>query len=197
MNDEDIASPPPSLDAIRRDAAALGFIMSCESKTGALLRALAAAKPNGRLLELGTGTGFGAAWLLAGMDRGSTLVSVDNDAQVQAVARRHLAADERVTFVQMDAAAYLEQAAPDSFDLIYADAGPGKFSQRDRALSLLKAGGIYFVDDLLPQRSWPAGHAPRVPRLIEELSEQPGFVALQLAWASGLMILVKTGQAVR
>lgn len=194
MNDEAIANTPPALEAIRRDTAALGFIMSCESKTGALLRALAASKPNGRLLELGTGTGFGTAWLLAGMDRGATLVSVDNDARVQAVARRHLAADSRVTFLHMDAAAYLEQTAPAQFDLIYADAGPGKFDRLDRTLSWLKVGGFYFIDDLLPQASWPPGHAPKVPQLIEALSCRRGFVSVPLAWASGLMVLVKTAE---
>jgi hypothetical protein len=65
----------------------------------------------------------------------------------------------------------------------------------DLALSLLKVGGIYFVDDLLPQASWPEGHAPKVQALIAELENRPGFVATRLAWASGLMILVRTNAA--
>jgi len=63
------------------------------------------------------------------------------------------------------------------FDLIYADAWPGKFTHLDRALSLLNRGGIYFIDDLLPQPNWPEGHAPRVPALIEDLERRSGFVA--------------------
>jgi hypothetical protein len=59
--------------------------------------------------------------------------------------------------------------------------------------SLLRIGGIYFVDDLLPQASWPAGHAPRVPVLIADLAQRRGFVSTQLAWGSGLMVLVRTG----
>jgi len=39
----------------------LGFTMGSEPRTGALLRTLAASKPGGRFLELGTGTGVGRA----------------------------------------------------------------------------------------------------------------------------------------
>lgn len=72
--------------------------MASEPQTGALLAALAASKPGGRLLEIGTGTGLGTAWLLSGMDADARLDTVDTDAGVVAVARRHLAADSRVTF---------------------------------------------------------------------------------------------------
>jgi len=44
-----------------------------------MLRTLAASKPGGRFLELGTGTGIATAWLLEGMDERSTLISIDND----------------------------------------------------------------------------------------------------------------------
>ena len=166
--------------------------MASEPKTGSFLRTLAASKPGGRFLELGTGTGVGTAWILAGMDSGSHLDSVDTDAIVQEIARRHLGHDARVTFHVADAAAFLEQARPQQFDFIYADAWPGKFSHLEVALSLLRVGGIYLVDDLLPQPSWPEGHAPKVPLLIDQLERRHGFVATKLAWASGLMILVRT-----
>jgi predicted O-methyltransferase YrrM len=192
MNDQDISQIPALLDQICRDTEALGFTLASEPKTGSLLRTLAASKPGAQFLELGTGTGVGTAWLLAGMDAGSRLISVDSDAKVLEVARRHLSYDPRVTFHLADGRAFLEQAAPQQFDFIYADAWPGKFTHLDRALSLLRVGGIYFVDDLLPQASWPDGHAPKVPALITDLEHWRGFVTTKLAWASGLMILVRT-----
>ena len=192
MNDLDITDTPPVLAAVHRDTERAGFTMASERQTGSLLRSLAASKPSGRFLELGTGTGVGTAWLLAGMDFGSHLDSVDTDATVQEIARRHLGQDTRVTFRVADGAAFLEQSRPQLFDFIYADAWPGKFSHLELALSLLRVGGIYFVDDLLPQPNWPEGHAPKVPVLINELEHQHGFVATKLAWASGLMILVRT-----
>src|SRR5262245_29889350 len=66
MNEE-IFQIPTAIEAIRQETEKLGFTMASEPKTGSLLRAMAAAKPGGRLLELGTGTGIGTAWLLSGM----------------------------------------------------------------------------------------------------------------------------------
>jgi predicted O-methyltransferase YrrM len=192
MNDHQITRTPAVLDAIRNDTERIGFTLASEPKTGSLLGALAASKPAGRFLELGTGTGMGTAWLLAGMDASSRLTSVDSDPKVMEIARRHLAEDPRVTFHLADGATFVEQSVPQQFDLIYADAWPGKFTHLDLALSLLKVGGIYFVDDLPPQPSWPDGHARKVPALIAELESRRGFVATKLAWASGLMMLVRT-----
>jgi predicted O-methyltransferase YrrM len=192
MNDRDVAHIPAALDAIRRDTDAIGFTMASEPQTGSLLRTLAASKPASRFLELGTGTGVGTAWLLAGMDNASRLDSVDRDAAVSAVAQRHLGDDPRVTFHVSDGAGFLTRMGSQRFDFIYADTWPGKFTHLDLALSLLRPGGIYFVDDLLPQPSWPEDHGPKVPGLIARLDSQPGFVATRLAWASGLMILVRT-----
>lgn len=192
MNDQEIRTKPAVLAAIQKDTEDLGFTMASEPKTGALLAALAASKPRGRLLELGTGTGLGTAWLLMGMDADARLETVDVDGDVAAVARRHLAADARVTFHVMDATEFIGSAAPGQFDLIYADAWPGKFSHLDQALSLLRAGGIYFIDDLLPQPSWPEAHAPRVRALIDALEHRTEFKTVKMSWASGLMLVVRT-----
>jgi predicted O-methyltransferase YrrM len=164
--------------------------MISEPKVGALLAALAASKPAGRVLELGTGTGHGTAWLLDGMDAASTLDTVDTDEHVVAVARRHLGADLRVTFHLCDGAAFLA-GAPGPYDLIYADAWPGKFSHLDEALARLRPGGIYVIDDLLPQPNWPEGHAPKVPALIDDLERRGEYASVRLAWASGLMLVVR------
>lgn len=192
FNDDDINRTPTTLRAILADTHAMGFDMVSESKVGALLAALAASKPGGRLLELGTGTGHGTAWLLFGMNHASTLDTVDADATVVAVAQRNLGSDDRVTFHVADGAAFIHQAPRGHFDLIYADAWPGKFSHLDEALALLRPGGVYVIDDLLPQPNWPEGHAPKVPVLIDSLERRPGFVTARLAWASGLMLVVRT-----
>jgi predicted O-methyltransferase YrrM len=191
MNDSDIRRQPAAVAGIRGDTESLGFTMTSEPRTGSLLAALAASKPGGRCLELGTGTGHGTAWLLSGMDAASTLDTVDVDASVVAVAQRHLGSDRRVSFHVMDGAQFLEQSSSSRFDLIYADAWPGKFSHLDQALALLRPGGIYIIDDLLPQPTWPEGHAPRVPALIDDLERRDDFTTVRLAWASGLMLVVR------
>ena len=68
MNYLEINRTPPAFHAIVSDTNALDYTMVSEPKMGALLAVLAASKPGGRLLELGTGTGHGTAWLLSGMD---------------------------------------------------------------------------------------------------------------------------------
>ena len=191
MNDADIRRQPDVIRSIVSDTEAMSFTMSSEPKVGALLAVLAASKPAGRFLELGTGTGHGTAWLLAGMDGASTLDTVDTDEQVVAVARRHLGADHRVRFHLMAGTQFLEHVEADQFDLIYADAWPGKFTHLDEALGLLRPGGIYVIDDLLPQPSWPEGHAPRIPALIDEIERRDQFATVRLGWASGLMLVVR------
>jgi predicted O-methyltransferase YrrM len=193
MNDIELARIPPAFDAIVRDSNAFGFTMASEPKVGAFLAVLVATKPGGRFLELGTGTGHGTAWLLSGMDGASSLETVDTDPNVVAIAKRHLASDTRVTFHVADGAEFIQRAPQGQFDLIYADAWPGKFTHLDEALALLKPGGMYVVDDLLPQPNWPDGHAPRVPALIDQIERRPEFVSVKLGWASGLMIVVRRG----
>jgi predicted O-methyltransferase YrrM len=179
------------LQNIVADTAAVGFNMISDPTVGALLATLAASKPGGRFLELGTGTGHGTAWLLFGMDSRATLDTVDTDPDVVAIARRHLGSDKRVAFHVTDGADFLRDAPRAHFDLLYADAWPGKFSHLDDALALLRPGGIYVIDDLLPQPNWPEGHAPKVPALIDDIERRPDFVTVRIAWASGLMLVVR------
>ena len=191
MNDHQISNRPAVLDAIFAETQALGFKMASEPQTGSLLRTLAASKPQGKFLELGTGTGFGTASILSGMDNDSRLESVECDAAVLAVARRHLGHDQRVTFRHEDGAIFLERARGRLFDFIYADTWPGKFTHLTEALALLAPGGIYFVDDLLPQPSWPPDHAPKIPRLIAQLESSADLRITKLCWATGLIVASK------
>ena len=190
FNDNTEAAPAAwrEIDARSR---ALGFDMPSEAGTGAMLRLLAAAKPGGRLLELGTGTGLATAWLLDGMGRGASLISLDTDPDVQAVARAVLGGDPRVAFLIEDGLDYVRTQPPASFDLIFADAWPGKYEGLDEALALLRPGGLYVVDDMSPQPNWPIGHQPRVDALAARLKSHPDLTTVALGWASGLVIAAR------
>jgi len=197
MNDLNYIQEPAVLSGILERTQALKFGMASESRTGALLRVLAASKPAACLLELGTGTGIATAWLLSGMDAASTLVSVDTDPKAQAVAREYLGSDPRLTLITQDGAAFLRDQAPGSFDLVFADAMPGKYEALEDALALVKQGGFYIIDDMLPQPNWPEGHADKIPVLLDRLVADDGFVIAPLAWSSGLVVAVRKPGAQR
>lgn len=187
MDDTPFSQPSP-LPLILRDAAELDFTRSCEARTGSLLATLAASKPGGRILELGTGVGAGTAWLLHGMSPGTCLLSVDADAQVQAVAARHLGQDRNVTFEIADADAWLDTYTGPRFSLVYVDCRPGKFRRLHDVVRLLEPGGIYVGDDLLPQATWPPDHQGRVNAFLAALPSQTELLATPMRWASGLVV---------
>jgi predicted O-methyltransferase YrrM len=192
MQDDTAIVKPHQLEAIMRDTAALGFGMASEPLTGALLRLLAASKPQGQFLELGTGTGVATAWLLDGMDSASTLLTVDSEPAVVAIARKHLGHDTRIRFhVSAGDVLLASLARQETFDLIFADTWPGKYDHLEDALALLKQGGIYVIDDMLPQPNWPDGHAVKVTALIRRLEALPDLVLVKLRWATGVIIAVK------
>jgi len=161
--------------------------MSCEPRTGALLATLVASKPGGRILELGTGTGAGVAWLLDGMDADARLISIEIDRAVQVVASMHLGSDQRVTFETTDVHTWLCNYQGEPFDFVFVDSRPGKFHALDRLLDLLRVGGLYVADDLLPQPTWPDGHQQRTDGFLDRLPRVSGLRAVTMAWSSGLV----------
>ncbi|MET9710048.1 O-methyltransferase [Nocardiopsis alba] len=189
---------PRTLDAIEVDTEGLGLGMSCEEAVGHLLRALVSSKPGGRVLELGTGTGVGTAWLLAGMDERARLDTLDNDPECLGVARRHHTADPRVTIFEADGGTWLSDRATDDgpgYDMVFANTGPGKFTHLDEALSLVDQGGFYVVDDLArqPERtSEPEDHCLAVEGLLENLESRAGWERLPLlGWSCGVLVMVR------
>ena len=101
-------NPPAALKDIEEATKSIGFTMGSDQQTGSLLRTLAASKPSGSFLELGTGTGLSAAWLLDGMDAQSSLTTVDKNENHTAIARRFLGHDSRIIFVSMNGTALLK-----------------------------------------------------------------------------------------
>jgi predicted O-methyltransferase YrrM len=188
-------NPPSVLKDIEEATRSIDFTLGSDLLTGSLLRTLAAAKPSGMFLELGTGTGLASAWILDGMDAQSTLVTVDRDENVAAIARRFLGHDPRVTFYSMDGAAFIAsmQKQARTFDFIFADTYPGKFHSLDQTLQLLKPGGLYVIDDMLLQTSWEEEHVGRVYRLISTLESRQDLRISKLNWSTGIIIAAKKG----
>lgn len=190
-DNKDSLNPPASVALIESATEKLGFKMASDRKTGCLLRSLASSKPSGKILDLGTGTGLSAAWMLDGMDGASRLVSVDNDPEAVAIADNILGNDPRAEFHVQDGSDFLRNLAGEKFDLIFADTWPGKIWDLDLALNLLADGGIYVVDDMSYQPHWPDDHLPKVESLIRELEGREDLICSKLCWSTGIMLVTK------
>jgi predicted O-methyltransferase YrrM len=131
----------------RRLAEEMQFERSSIPEVGRLLAALAASRPRGRLAEIGTGTGVGAAWIVSAMGPEASFVTAEADTE-------------------------LPPEAP--FDLLFYDGGGWKRSppaqmraESERALELVTPGGLVAMDNLTPEHLWPAD-GPEWPDALRE-----------------------------
>ena len=168
-----------------------GFTMASDALTCSLLRALAASKPSGKFLELGTGTGLSTSWILDGMDDDSRLISIDNDASFLAIAFDKLGRDNRLNLILTDGATWVEENKHQKFDYIFADTWHGKYLLLEEVLLMLNKGGLYIIDDMLPQPNWPEGHAQKATDLAAILEAREDLILTKQAWATGIIIAVK------
>ena len=184
-------SPPPFYAEINQATQTAGFTMASDVLTCSLLRTLAASKPAGRFIELGTGTGLSTAWILDGMDDASSLVSIDNAKEFLAIARNFLHGDKRLQLVETDGEEWITNNKAQKFDYIFADTWHGKYFLLDEVLSMLNKGGLYIIDDMLHQPNWPEGHDEKVSKLIDDLEKRKDLVLTKQNWATGIIVATK------
>jgi len=182
---------PENYRSIQDESDRINFSMPSDLKTGSLLRTLVTSKPNGRFLELGTGTGLSLSWITEAMDEKSIVISIDNNELYSSIAKGFFKTDPRVEIICTDANEWIKNNQDQEFDLIFADAWPGKYSTLDEALNMVKMGGFYIIDDMLPQPNWPNGHDENVKKLISYLEARSDLRFTKMNWSTGLVIMVK------
>jgi len=182
---------PHAYQAIDEATKASGFTMASDVLTCSLLRTLASSKPKAAFLELGTGTGLSTSWILDGMDEDSRLTSIDHDAKFLEIAESHLGGDNRLKLICTDGAAWFEANKGQTYDYIFADTWHGKYLLLDEALAMVNKGGLYIIDDMLPQPNWPEGHHEKAVRLVKELEAREDLVLTKQVWATGIIVAVK------
>lgn len=191
MIDSNIQDIPTIHSEIERKSKEIGFTMPSDLYIGTLLKTLISSKPKGRFLELGTGIGLSLSWMIDGMDSDSRLITVDNDIELIKIAEQYFGNDERVEVVCQDGSEWIKNYKGEKFDLIFADAWPGKYSETDEILDLIKSGGFYVIDDMTAQPNWPDGHQDNVEGLVDYLEKREDFTLTKLNWSTGLIIAVK------
>jgi predicted O-methyltransferase YrrM len=190
MQDDIFSDIPVQYKNIEVATKKLSFNMASDLYTGSLLKTLVASKQSGRILELGTGSGLATSWILQGMDKDSHLITVENNSALLEIAKQQLH-DDRIDFVLEDGYQWLKNYKGEKFDLIFADAMPGKYDLFEEAISLLKVGGFYIIDDMLLQSNWPQGHSERVDDFIIMLEKRKDITQTKLNWSTGIIIATK------
>ncbi len=190
MNDSIITDIPVQYNRIKKDTEKLSFQMNSDLFTGSLLKTLVASKKSGRMLELGTGGGLATSWILEGMDQKSKLLTIENNVALWEIAREQLT-DSRIECILADGYVWLKEYQGEKFDLIFADAMPGKYDLFEEAIQMLKSGGFYIIDDMMPQMNWPAGHAEKVDAFVHMLELRKDVILTKMNWSTGIIIAVK------
>ncbi len=190
MDDKIITGIPGEYEAIKEATVELNFNMASDLYTGSLLKTLAASKPSGRFLELGAGTGLATAWIVSGMDERSSLIAIENNEILIGVANKNIV-DNRVEFMLADAYDWIREYKAEKFDFIFADAMPGKYDLFDETIAMLNSGGLYIIDDMLPQPNWPLGHDEKVRSFISSLESRDDLLMTKMNWSTGIIIITK------
>jgi predicted O-methyltransferase YrrM len=169
---------PPLVERARAVARQVGFPLTrqeagpdrpsaCLPGVGRFLAVLAAGCRAGRIGEIGTGAGVGAAWMASAMPADCVLITAEIDPRLAAAASRLLAADPRVEVLTGDAREVLARRGP--FDLLFADGGWRDPAGLATLVDLVRVGGRVVMDDVTPALARPPGPASPEPDVKRQL----------------------------
>ena len=129
----------------RQRAAEVG-VAAVDPATGAVLRLLAAAADAKAVVELGTGAGVSALWLLSGMREDGVLTSVDSEGEHQRLAKQSLTEagvpSGRARLIPGRALDVLPRLSDGAYDLVFCDAAKSEnLDYLGAGVPLLRPGG--------------------------------------------------------
>lgn len=190
----------PETDAIveaRRRAIELG-IPAVSPSLGAALRMLAAMTQARAIVEIGTGTGVTALWMLQGLREDGQLTSIDDEGEHQRVAREILEADDaphaRVRLIAGKPAEILPRLQDAAYDLVLLNVEPSALNPMlDQCLRLLREGGMFAVSNIFggnrlgdPAQRDPGTVARRL--FAHRVADEPRLLPAMLAVGDGLLV---------
>lgn len=193
------ASAPPEDDALR-SARALSEGAGIAPVThlgGAWLRWFAGMRPARDVVELGTGVGYSALWLLAGMHPRGMLTTIEPDADLQASAQRVLGRaghGQRVRSILGSALTVLPRLADDAYDLVFIDAVPDEYPDYlPHATRLLRPGGLLIADRVLDGVGADDGGGVRT--FADLVRDDPALDGQLLPVGDGMLVAARTAPA--
>jgi predicted O-methyltransferase YrrM len=146
--------PEDDVLSLARELAAQAGLTPISASTGAALCLLASATSTRGAIEIGTGTGVGALWLLRGMRADGVLTTIDIDGGHQRMARRIFAeaghAASRTRVITGHALDVLPRLADGAYDLLFLDGDRSDYAACvAEAPRLLRVGGVLALNGAL------------------------------------------------
>ncbi len=162
---------------------------------------IAAAIQARAVVEIGTGAGVSALYLLQGMPAEGALTSIDVEAENQRAAREAFAEaglrPNRTRLIAGRALDVLPRLTDGAYDLVLLDADPAEYgAYLQQAIRLLRTGGLLAVNNALWQSrvADPAQRDPSttaVRELGKAIRDDERLVSSLLPCGDGLLLAVK------
>ena len=127
--------------------------MLCGSVQGRFLKMLVELTGASNVLEIGTFTGYSAAWMALGLPEGGHLDALEINDELEDLAREgweRAGVSDRISLHIGDARETIASLGGHLYDLVFIDANKREYSEYYRlALPLLRHGGLMIADDVM------------------------------------------------
>lgn len=189
---------PPLLRELTRESVALEgrrADMISGPVQGGFLQMLVAVSGAGRVLELGTYTGFTALMMAAALPPDGELVTCESNADRAAVARRYFERSPHGALIRLvvGPAAEVLPTLEAGFDLMFVDIGAtAAAAVYEQCLALLAPRGLLVIDNMLARGTVfdPSSERGRATRALgERVASDDRVVPVLLTVRDGLMLI--------
>ena len=192
-------------DAIKAAARARGHelgVIDVTQGTGAYLRHLAHQLSAQSVVEIGTGSGVGALWLLEGMMSSGTLTSIDDEMEHTNIAKMALAeadiAQPRFRLITNSVMDVMTKLTDRAYDLVVFRHNPEDLSFAiSEAHRVLRSGGVFVIDNFFggSKVQDPAQRDPKTIALREAgksiKADTEAWVTTLIPTGDGLLLATK------
>lgn len=194
-----------SEDEVKKSARARGEeigVIDATSGAGAYLKHLAHNLSAQSVVEIGTGSGVGALWVLEGMLASGTLTSIDDEMEHSAVAKNSFQdaqiAPARFRLITNPVMDVMNKLADRAYDLVIFRHNPEDLPYAiTEAHRILRSGGVFVIDNFFggAKVSDPAQRDPKTVALRESgktlKNESENWVVSLIPTGDGLLLATK------